>query len=48
METAIENANKRSFKHFLDTLFKKRYDDEDMIIIHAEDFVNVYEQGYTE
>ncbi len=48
IETAIENANKRSFKHFLDTLLGKRYDDEDMIIIHAEDFINVYEQGYTE
>lgn len=48
IETAIENANKRSFKHFLNTLFGKRYDDEDMIIIHAEDFINVYEQGYTE
>ena len=48
MEAAIENVNKRSFKHFWDTLLRKRYDDEDMIIIHAEDFINVYDQGYTE
>lgn len=48
IDIAIENVNKRSFKHFLDTLLHKRYDDEDMIIIHAEDFVNVYNQGYTE
>lgn len=48
IEAAMDNANRSSFKHFLDTLFRKRYDDEDMIIIHAEDFVNVYDQGYTE
>lgn len=48
IDIAIENANRNSFRHFLDTLLRKRYDDEDMIIIHAEDFVNVYNQGYTE
>ena len=48
MQAAMDNADKNSFKHFIDVLLRQRYDDEDMIIIHAEDFVNVYNQGYTE
>lgn len=39
VDEAIEHANKKSFKHFMDVLFRKRYDTEDMIILHEEDFL---------
>ncbi len=38
VDEAIEHANKKSIKHFMDVLFRKRYDTEDMIILHEEDF----------
>lgn len=47
VNTAIDRVNKRSFKHFMDVLLKKRYDDEDMIILRAEDFMDI-NRGYTE
>ena len=40
MDEAIEKANKKSLKHFTDVLFAKRYDDEDMIILRENDFIN--------
>jgi len=48
IDAAIDHVNKRNFKHFMDVLLRKRYDsEEDMIILRAEDFVNV-NRGYTE
>ena len=38
VDEAIANANKKSFKHFTDVLFAKRYDEEDMIILRERDF----------
>lgn len=40
LDEAIEKANKKSLKHFTDVLFAKRYDDEDMIILRENDFIN--------
>lgn len=39
VDEAIDNANRKSFKHFTDVLFAKRYDDEDMIILREKDFI---------
>ncbi len=47
IDAAIQNVNKRNFKHFMDVLLRKRYDDEDMIILKAEDFSNI-NRGYTD
>lgn len=42
IDAAIDHVNKKNFKHFMDVLLRKRYDsEEDMIILRAEDFVNV-------
>ena len=40
IDEAIEKANKKTLKHFTDVLFAKRYDDEDMIILRENDFLN--------
>lgn len=39
VEEAIENANRKSLKHFWDVLLRRRYDEEDMIILREEDFL---------
>ncbi|MCH5344439.1 MAG: hypothetical protein J1E64_10385 [Acetatifactor sp.] len=38
VDDAIRHANRKSFKHFLDVLMAKRYDEEDMIILSEKDF----------
>ncbi len=35
---AIDHVNAKTFRHFLDILLRKRYDEEDMIILREEDF----------
>ena len=40
IDEAIEKANKKTLKHFTDVLFAKRYDEEDMIILRENDFLN--------
>lgn len=40
VEDAIYHANKKTIPHFMDILFAKRYDDEDMIILRENDFIN--------
>lgn len=39
VDEAIENANRKSLRHFTDVLFAKRYDDDDMIILRERDFL---------
>lgn len=39
VDEAIENANRKSLRHFTDVLFAKRYDDDDMIILREKDFL---------
>ena len=39
MDDAIRHANRKTIGHFMDVLFGKRYDKEDMIILREEDFV---------
>ena len=39
VDEAIRHAEKKSVKHFFDVLFAKRYDEEDMIILREQDFV---------
>ena len=39
VEEAIYHADKKNIGHFMDILFGKRYDDEDMIILREKDFV---------
>lgn len=39
IDEAIESANRKSFKHFTEVLFAKRYDDDDMIILRERDFL---------
>ncbi len=36
---AIDHANKKTPKHFMDVILAKRYDDDDMIILHEGDFM---------
>jgi tetratricopeptide (TPR) repeat protein len=38
VDKAIKHANKKTVGHFVDILFAKRYDDEDMIILGEKDF----------
>ncbi len=38
VDGAIRSAKKKTLKHFVDILFAKRYDDEDMIILTERDF----------
>lgn len=39
VDEAIDNVNRKSIGHFMDVLFAKRYDEEDMIILTEKDFV---------
>lgn len=39
IDEAIDHANRKNFKHFMDILLHKRYDDEDMIVLREEDFL---------
>ncbi len=39
MEDAMDNASRKSIGHFFDILTGKRYDEEDMIIIHEKDLM---------
>ena len=39
IDEAMEHANQKNFKHFMDVLLRKRYDEEDMIILREEDFL---------
>ena len=38
VDEAIENANRKTLGHFFDVILRKRYDDEDMIILREKDF----------
>ncbi|MBQ8039420.1 MAG: hypothetical protein IJ274_06070 [Lachnospiraceae bacterium] len=39
IDEAIDHANQKNFKHFMDVLLRKRYDNEDMIVLREEDFL---------
>ena len=39
VDEAIESAERKSLRHFLDILFRKRYDEDDMIILRERDFI---------
>ena len=39
MDDAMDNAGRKSIGHFFDILTAKRYDEEDMIIIHEKDLL---------
>lgn len=39
MDEAIRHANRKTFGHFVDILLAKRYDEEDMIILRENDFI---------
>lgn len=39
VDEAIDHANRKTPKHFVDVLFARRYDDDDMIILHEGDFI---------
>lgn len=40
IDEAIHHANKKNLSHFMDVLFGKRYDEEDMIILREKDFIS--------
>ncbi len=40
VDEAIYYANRKTPKHFMDVLFAKRYDDDDMIILRESDFIH--------
>lgn len=39
VDEAMDHADIKNFKHFMDVLLRKRYDDEDMIVLREEDFL---------
>ena len=39
VDEAIAKASKKNFGHFTDVLLRKRFDDEDMIILREKDFL---------
>lgn len=39
VDEAIEHVNKKNFRHFMDVLLRRRYDEEDMIILGEQDFL---------
>ena len=39
IDEAINHADAKNFKHFMDVLLRRRYDDEDMIVLKEEDFL---------
>lgn len=41
VDEAIRHASKKSLGHFVDVLFAKRYDEEDMIILRESDFIEI-------
>ena len=36
---AIKHADKKNISHFMDVVFAKRYDKEDMIVLREKDFI---------
>ncbi len=38
IDEAIEHANRKNLKHFIDVLLRRRFDEEDMIVLQEEDF----------
>ncbi len=38
IDEAIDHVSRKNFKHFMDILTHKRYDEEDMIVLREEDF----------
>lgn len=38
VDEAIEHAERKSLRHFMDVLLRKRYDEDDMIILRERDF----------
>ena len=40
VDEAIENAERRSVSHFVDLIARKRYDENDMIILREKDFMH--------
>ncbi len=39
VDEAVDHAERFSVRHFMDVLFRKRYDDDDMIILGERDFI---------
>ncbi|MBR0172684.1 MAG: hypothetical protein IJQ21_07820 [Lachnospiraceae bacterium] len=39
IDDAIANSERRNFGHFIDVLARKRYDEEDMVILREKDFL---------
>ena len=39
VDEAIDHANRKTPAHFMQVLFARRYDEEDMIILHEGDFI---------
>ncbi len=39
VDEAIEHANKKTLGHFMDILVRKRYDEDDMIVLREKDFI---------
>ena len=39
IDEAIDHVNRKNFKHFMDILTHKRYDEEDMIVLREDDFL---------
>ena len=39
VDEAIESASRRTLRHFWDIVLRRRYDDEDMIILRERDFI---------
>ena len=39
VDEAIDHAERKTPKHFVDVLLSRRYDDNDMIILHEGDFI---------
>lgn len=39
VDEAIEHANRKTLRHFMDILFRRRYDEDDMIVLRERDFI---------
>lgn len=39
VDEAIEHANRKTLRHFMDILLRKRYDEDDMIVLRERDFI---------
>ncbi len=39
VDEAIDHAERKSLRHFMDVLLRKRYDEDDMIILRERDFI---------